>query len=168
MYLFQLVFFVSQKPYLKWTQEARRGSHHSLQLHLSSRPNRKKYILHLQQKEGYYLTTQQEEERIFLAWQHPQPMRVCHNSAQKSLQTPSFLQWTLYNSPSQLSFLLCQEWSFPIHLCLFCCLTYRIVVAIFLNFIYMHYYTVLVFFFLTHFTGRMHVDVWQNQYNIVK
>ena len=35
-----------------------------------------------------------------------------------------------------------------IHLCLFCCLTYRVIVTIFLNSIYMYYYTVLVFFFL--------------------
>ena len=36
-----------------------------------------------------------------------------------------------------------------LHLCLFCCLTYRVIVAIFLNPIYMRLYTVLVFFFLT-------------------
>ena len=36
-----------------------------------------------------------------------------------------------------------------IHQCLFCCLLYRVIVTIFLNSIYMHYYTVLVFFFLT-------------------
>ena len=36
-----------------------------------------------------------------------------------------------------------------IHLCLFCCLAYRVIVTIFLNSIYMCYYTVLVFFFLT-------------------
>ena len=39
-----------------------------------------------------------------------------------------------------------------IHLCLFCCLTYRVVITIFLNSLYMHYNTVLVFFFLTYFT----------------
>ena len=33
-----------------------------------------------------------------------------------------------------------------IHLCLFCGLTYRVIITIFLNSIYMHYYTVLVFF----------------------
>ena len=37
-------------------------------------------------------------------------------------------------------------------LCLFCCLTYRITATIFLNSIYMHYYTVLVFLLLTYFT----------------
>ena len=39
-----------------------------------------------------------------------------------------------------------------LHLCLFCCLAYRVIVTIFLNFIYMCEYTVLVFFFLTCFT----------------
>ena len=39
-----------------------------------------------------------------------------------------------------------------IHLCLFCCLAYRVIVSIFLNSTYMHQYTVLVFFFLAYFT----------------
>ena len=39
-----------------------------------------------------------------------------------------------------------------IHLCLFCCLTYRVIVTIFLNSTYMCYYTILVFFFLAYFT----------------
>ena len=39
-----------------------------------------------------------------------------------------------------------------IHLCLFCCLAYRVIVTIFLNSIYMCYYTVLVFLFLAYFT----------------
>ena len=39
-----------------------------------------------------------------------------------------------------------------IHLCLFCCLTYRVIVTILLNSIYMHLYIVLVFFFLAYFT----------------
>ena len=38
------------------------------------------------------------------------------------------------------------------HLCLFCCLAYRVIIAIFLNSIYMCSYTVLVFFFLAYFT----------------
>ena len=37
-----------------------------------------------------------------------------------------------------------------LYLCLFCCLTYRVIVTIFLNSIYMHYYTILVFYFLTY------------------
>ena len=39
-----------------------------------------------------------------------------------------------------------------INLCLICCLTYRVIVTIFLNSIYMRQYTVLVFFFLAYFT----------------
>ena len=39
-----------------------------------------------------------------------------------------------------------------IHLCHFGCLAYRVIITIFLNSIYMHYYTVLVFFFLAYFT----------------
>ena len=39
-----------------------------------------------------------------------------------------------------------------IHLCLFCCLAYRVIITIFLNSIYMCYYTVLVFFFLAYFS----------------
>ena len=39
-----------------------------------------------------------------------------------------------------------------IHLCLFCCLAYRVIVTIFLNSIYMCQYTVLMFFFLAYFT----------------
>ena len=38
-----------------------------------------------------------------------------------------------------------------LHLCLFCCLTYRVIITIFLNSIHMCSYTVLVFFFLTYF-----------------
>ena len=39
-----------------------------------------------------------------------------------------------------------------IHQCLFCCLVYRVIVTIFLNSIYMRYYTILVVFFLAYFT----------------
>ena len=39
-----------------------------------------------------------------------------------------------------------------LYLCLFCCLTYRIFITIFLNSIYMCYYTALVFIFLAYFT----------------
>ena len=38
-----------------------------------------------------------------------------------------------------------------IHLCLFCCLAYGVIITIFLNSIYIHYYAVLVFFFLAYF-----------------
>ena len=37
------------------------------------------------------------------------------------------------------------------HLCLFCSLTYKIVITVFLNSIYMHKYIVFVFHFLTYF-----------------
>ena len=36
--------------------------------------------------------------------------------------------------------------------CLFCCLAYRVILTILLNSTYMHYYTVLAFFFVTYFT----------------
>ena len=39
-----------------------------------------------------------------------------------------------------------------IHLCLFCCLAYRVIITIFLNSIYIYMYSVLMFFFLTYFT----------------
>ena len=39
-----------------------------------------------------------------------------------------------------------------LHLSLFCCLMYRVIITIFINSIYMCEYTVLVFFFLTYFT----------------
>ena len=39
-----------------------------------------------------------------------------------------------------------------IHLCLFCCLAYRVIITIFLNSVYMCQCIVLVFFFLAYFT----------------
>ena len=39
-----------------------------------------------------------------------------------------------------------------IHLCVFCSLAYRVIITVFLNSIYMRWYTVLVFFFLAYFT----------------
>ena len=39
-----------------------------------------------------------------------------------------------------------------IHLCLFCCLSYRVVITIILNSIYMRSYTISMFFFLAYFT----------------
>ena len=41
---------------------------------------------------------------------------------------------------------------YSLYLCLFCCLEYRVIITIFLNSIYIHRWTVLVFFFLTYFT----------------
>ena len=40
---------------------------------------------------------------------------------------------------------------YSLHLCLFCCLAYRVIIAIFLNSMYKRYYTILVFFFLAYF-----------------
>ena len=57
-----------------------------------------------------------------------------------------------YSLKSSHPHLLPQSPKNSIHLYLFCCLTCRVIVTIFLNFIYMCYYTVLVFFFLTYFT----------------
>ena len=39
-----------------------------------------------------------------------------------------------------------------LHLCLFCCLAYRVIVTIFLNSISIYQYLLLVFFFLAYFT----------------
>ena len=39
-----------------------------------------------------------------------------------------------------------------LYLCLFCCLAHMVIITIFLNSIYMHYYIVLVFLFLTYLT----------------
>ena len=68
-----------------------------------------------------------------------------------------FLSYILYmfqchppkSSPSSLSQ---SPKDCSIHLCLFCCLTYRVIVTIFINSIYMRKYTVLVFLFLAYFT----------------
>ena len=50
------------------------------------------------------------------------------------------------------------------HLCLFCCLAYRVVIAIFLNSIYMCWYTVLVFFFLAYFTLYNRLQFFKKNY----
>ena len=57
-----------------------------------------------------------------------------------------------YSLKSSHPCLLPQSPKVCLHSCLFCCLTFRVIVKIFLNVIYMHYYTLLVFFFLTCFT----------------
>ena len=49
--------------------------------------------------------------------------------------------------------------------CLFCCLVYRVIVTIFLNSIYMHQYTVLVFFFLACFTLYNRLQFHPPHYN---
>ena len=52
---------------------------------------------------------------------------------------------------SQPCFLLQSPKVCSLHLCLFYCLTYRVIVTIFLNSIYMRYYTLLMIFFLNYF-----------------
>ena len=54
-----------------------------------------------------------------------------------------------------------------IYLCLFCGLSYRVIITIFLNSIYMRYYTVLVFFFLVYFTlyNRLQFHNWVTELN---
>ena len=53
-----------------------------------------------------------------------------------------------------------------LHLCLFCCLEYRVIITIFLNSIYKCQYTVLVFFFLTYFTLYNRLQFHPPHYNI--
>ena len=55
-----------------------------------------------------------------------------------------------------------------IHLCLFCYLAYRVIIIIFLNSIYMHENTVLVFFFLAYFTLYNKVPVSSTSLNWFK
>ena len=55
-----------------------------------------------------------------------------------------------------------------LHLCLFCCLAYRNVITIFLNFIYMHSYSVLVYLFLTYFTLYNRLQFRPPHYNQLK
>ena len=54
------------------------------------------------------------------------------------------------------------------HLCLFRCPAYRVIVTIFLNFIYMCWYPVLVFFFLTYFTLYNRLQFHSPHYNWFK
>ena len=49
-------------------------------------------------------------------------------------------------SPSPTEFKICS-----LHMCLFCCLAYRVVTMVFLNPIYMCQYTTLIFLFLAYF-----------------
>ena len=55
-----------------------------------------------------------------------------------------------------------------LYLCLLCCLTYSIVIAIFLNSIHMCWYNVLVFFFLTYFTLYNRLQFHLPHYNWLK
>ena len=55
-----------------------------------------------------------------------------------------------------------------LHLCLFHCLAYKVIVTIFLNSIYIHQYTILVFFFLIYFTLYNRVQFHPPHYNWYK
>ena len=88
---------------------------------------------------------------------HPIPLGHPSAPALSTLSGASNLDWQsvshmiiymfqCYSLKSSYPCLLPQS---PIYLCLFCCLIYRVIITIFLNSIYMHQYTVLVFFFLT-------------------
>ena len=95
----------------------------------------------------------------------PYPIPQSHPSA-PALSTLSHALNLYWQSVSHMIMYMFQYYSFKsphphllpqspkvcfLHLCLFCCLTYRVIVTIFLNSIYMHQYTVLVFFFLAYF-----------------
>ena len=96
----------------------------------------------------------------------PHPIPQAHPSApaMSTLSRASNLDWQsishmtiymfqCYSLKSSHPHLLPQSLKiYSLHLCLFCCLTYRVIIAIFLNSIYMHWYTVLVFIFLAYFT----------------
>ena len=95
---------------------------------------------------------------------HPFPWNCPSTLALSTLSHASNLDW---RSISHMVIYMFQSYSlksshpllFPqspkvcsLHLCLLCFLTYRVIVTIFLNSVYMCEYTVLVFFFLTYFT----------------
>ena len=95
---------------------------------------------------------------------HPVPLGCPRALALSALLHASNLHWSsishmviymfqCYSLKSSHPHLLLQSpKDCSLHLCLFCCLVYRVVVIIFLNPIYMCHYTVLVFFFLSYFT----------------
>ena len=94
---------------------------------------------------------------------HPIPLGHPSAPAPSSLSHASILDWRLVSHMIVYMFQCRAPVSFHphplpqspkdylIHLCLSCCLSYRVIVTIFLNSIYMHEYTVLVFFFLAYF-----------------
>ena len=95
----------------------------------------------------------------------PHPIPQDHPSA-SALSTPSHVLNLDWRSVSHMIIYMFQCYSFKsshprllktpkdcsIHLCLFCCLAYMVIVTIFLDSIYTCKYTILVFFFLTYFT----------------
>ena len=94
---------------------------------------------------------------------HPIPLGCPSAPAQSALFHASNLDWSsishmvihmlqCYSLKSSHPHLLPQSPKVcSLHLCLFCYLTYRVAITIFLNSMYMYQYTILVFFFLTYF-----------------
>ena len=95
---------------------------------------------------------------------HPIPLDCPRASTLSALLHASNLHWSsilhvvinvfqCYSLKSSHPRLLPQSLKVcSLHLCLFCCLAYRVTITVFLNSIYMHSYTVLVFLFLSYFT----------------
>ena len=102
-------------------------------------------------------------EPLFHFRPHPIPQGHPSAPALSTLSHASNLDWQFIShmviymfqcyplKSSQLRLLPQSPKDCSLHLCLFCCLTYRIIITISLNSMYMCYYTVLVFFFLTYF-----------------
>ena len=95
---------------------------------------------------------------------HPIPLGHPSAPAPSALYHASNLDWRfishmifyMFQCHSPISSCPCPLPQSPkdcsIHLCLFCYLAYRVIFTTFLNPIYMHQYTVLVFSFLAYFT----------------
>ena len=76
-----------------------------------------------------------------------------HGVAKSRTRLSDWTEYTCFSAiPSHLHLFPESPKVCSLYLCLFCCLLYRVIITIFLNSIYMHWYTVLVFFFLTCFT----------------
>ena len=92
---------------------------------------------------------------------HPIPLGCPSAPALSALLHASHLDWLSISHMVMYMFQCCSlKSSHPcllpqsakvcsLHLCLFCCLAYKVIVTIFLNSIYMHEYTVLMLFFLS-------------------
>ena len=61
--------------------------------------------------------------------------------------------WALLNDWTELNSFLSGIHKFVLYICLYFCFANEIIYTIFLDFIYMCYYTIFVFLFLTHFLG---------------